>query len=171
MSQPISIVRSGKNWEEEMKADMKVDRARVSDANSMHRLISHFADKGEMLPRALSEIYDGIRDYFVVRKGGRVIACAALHVTWADLAEIRSLAVDKKEQNQSIGSLLTHACLEEAKELGIPRVFCLVRKPAFFEKHGFQLIDKKELPQKVWAECYRCPKFPDCDEVALIRSL
>ncbi len=154
-----------------MKADMKVDRARVSDANSMHRLISHFADKGEMLPRALSEIYDGIRDYFVVRKGGRVIACAALHVTWADLAEIRSLAVDKNEQNQSIGSLLTQACLEEAKELGIPKVFCLVRKPAFFEKHGFQLIDKKELPQKVWAECYRCPKFPDCDEVALIRSL
>jgi amino-acid N-acetyltransferase len=154
-----------------MKADVKVDRARVSDANSMHQMISHFADKGEMLPRALSEIYDGIRDYFVVRKGGRVIACAALHVTWADLAEIRSLAVDKKEQNQSIGSLLTQACLEEAKELGIPRVFCLVRKPAFFEKHGFQLIDKKELPQKVWAECYRCPKFPDCDEVALIRSL
>jgi amino-acid N-acetyltransferase len=154
-----------------MKADIKVDRARVGDANFMHRLISHFADKGEMLPRALSEIYDGIRDYFVVRKGDRVIACAALHVTWVDLAEIRSLAVDEQEQNQSIGSLLTQACLEEAKELGIPRVFCLVRKPAFFERHGFQLIDKAELPQKVWAECYRCPKFPNCDEVALIRNL
>jgi amino-acid N-acetyltransferase len=154
-----------------MKADMKVDRARVTDANSMHRLISHFADKGEMLPRALSEIYDGIRDYFVVRKGGRVIACAALQVTWADLAEIRSLAVDRQEQNQRIGSLLIQACLNDAKELGIPRVFCLVRKPAFFEKHGFRLVDKKELPQKVWAECYRCPKFPDCDEVALICQL
>ncbi len=154
-----------------MKADITVDRARVSDANSMHRMISHFADKGEMLPRALSEIYDGIRDYFVVRKGSRVVACAALHVTWADLAEIRSLAVDEKEQNQSIGSLLTQACLEEAKELGIPRVFCLVRKPAFFAKHGFQPIDKTELPHKVWAECYRCPKFPNCDEVALIRHL
>jgi amino-acid N-acetyltransferase len=154
-----------------MKADLKVDRARVTDANSMHRLISHFADKGEMLPRALSEIYDGIRDYFVVRKGGRVIACAALQVTWADLAEIRSLAVDKEEQNQRIGSLLIQACLNDAKELGIPRVFCLVRKPAFFEKHGFELVDKKELPQKVWAECYRCPKFPDCDEVALICHL
>jgi amino-acid N-acetyltransferase len=154
-----------------MKADIKVDRARVADANSMHRLISHFADKGEVLPRALSEIYDGIRDYFVVRKGGRVIACAALQVTWADLAEIRSLAVDEKEQNQNIGSLLIQACLNDAKELGIPRVFCLVRKPVFFEKHGFQLIDKKELPQKVWAECYRCPKFPDCDEVALICHL
>jgi amino-acid N-acetyltransferase len=151
-----------------MKADIKVDRARVSDANSMHQIISHFADKGEMLPRALSEIYEDIRDYFVVRKRGRVIACAALHVTWADLAEIKSLAVDEQAQNQRIGSALVQACLEEAKELGIPRVFCLVRKPAFFEKHGFQLINKTELPQKVWAECYRCPQFPDCDEVALI---
>ena len=154
-----------------MKADIKVDRARVSDANSMHRLISHFADKGEVLPRALSEIYEDIRDYFVVRKKGRVIACAALHVTWVDLAEIRSLAVDEQAQNQRVGSALVQACLEEAKELAIPRVFCLVRKPAFFEKHGFQLIDKAELPHKVWAECYRCPKFPDCDEVALIRHL
>jgi len=154
-----------------MKADIKIDRARVSDAASMHQMISHFADKGEMLPRALSEIYEDIRDYFVVRQRDEVIACAALHVTWVDLAEIKSLAVYEKEQNQKIGSLLVQACLEEAKELGIPRVFCLVRKPAFFEKHGFQLIDKMELPQKVWAECYRCPKFPDCDEVALVRSL
>jgi amino-acid N-acetyltransferase len=154
-----------------VKADIKVDRARVRDANSMHRLISHFADKGEMLPRALSEIYEGIRDYFVVRRRGRVIACAALQVTWVDLAEIRSLAVDEKEQNQRIGSALIRACLEEAQELGIPRVFCLVRKPAFFERHGFRLIDKKELPQKVWADCYRCPQFPDCDEIALMCRL
>ncbi len=154
-----------------MKVDIKVDRARVGDATSMHQMISYFADKGEVLPRALSEIYEDIRDYFVVRKEGQVIACAALHVTWVDLAEIRSLAVGEQEQNQRIGSALVQACLEEAKVLGIPRVFCLVRKAAFFEKHGFKLIDKTELPHKVWAECYRCPKFPDCDEVALIRYL
>ena len=154
-----------------MKADIKVEKARVSDANSMHRMISYFADKGEMLPRALSDIYEGIREYFVVKEGDQVVACVALHVTWVDLAEIRSLAVAEQEQNQRIGSLLIQACLKEAKELGIPKVFCLVRKPAFFEKHGFQLIDKTELPQKVWAECYRCPKFPNCDEVALIRYL
>jgi len=154
-----------------MKADLKVDRARVGDASSVHLLISRFADKGEVLPRALSEIYDGIRDYFVVRKEGRVVACVALHVTWADLAEIRSLAVDEQEQKQRIGSLLVQACIDEAEELGIPKIFCLVRKPAFFERHGFQLIDKTELPQKVWAECYRCPKFPNCDEVALIHHV
>jgi len=154
-----------------MKADISVDRATVRDASAMHRLISYFANRGEMLPRALSEIYEDIRDYFVVRKRGRVIACAALHVTWVDLAELRSLAVDEKEQNQRIGSALVKACLEDAKQLGIGKVFCLVRKTAFFEKHGFQPIDKTELPQKVWAECYRCPKFPNCDEVALICHL
>ena len=150
---------------------MKVDRARVSDATSMHQMINYFAGKGEMLPRALSDIYEDIREYFVVREGDQVIACVALHVTWVDLAEIRSLAVDEKARNQRIGSLLIQACLEEAEELGIPKVFCLVRKPSIFEKHGFQLMDKTELPQKVWAECYRCPKFPDCDEVAVIRRL
>ncbi|MBA7504403.1 Amino-acid acetyltransferase [subsurface metagenome] len=147
---------------------MKVDKAKVSDADTMHRLINHFGDKGDILPRALSEIYENIRDFFVVRNQGKVVACAALRVSWLDLAEIRSLAVDEKNQNQEIGSSLVRACLDEAKDLGIPTVFCLTREPSFFEKQGFKLVDKAELPRKVWGECYRCPKFPDCDEVALI---
>ncbi len=154
-----------------MKTDIKVERARVTDASSMHRLINHFAEQGEMLPRALSEIYENIRDYFVVRGENRIIGCIALHVNWLDLAEIKSLAVDKKSQNQGIGSSLVRACLDEAKELAIPTVFCLTRRPAFFEKHGFCLVDKMELPRKIWSECYRCPKFPNCDEVALIHRL
>jgi amino-acid N-acetyltransferase len=147
---------------------MKVDNAKVGDADSIRRMINRFADKGDILPRALSEIYENIRDFFVVRNEGEVVACAALHINWLDLAEIRSLVVDEKNQNQRIGSSLVRACLDEAKALGIPTVFCLTREPAFFEKLGFKLVDKAELPRKVWGECYRCPKFPDCDEVALI---
>lgn len=154
-----------------MKVDVKVERARTRDAVSMQELINQFASQGEMLPRALSEIYENIRDYFVVREENRVIACVALHVNWLDLAEIRSLAVDKQWQGQGIGSLLVQACLEEGRELGIPTIFCLTRRPAFFEKHNFQLTDKMELPRKTWGECYRCPKFPNCDEVALIRHI
>jgi amino-acid N-acetyltransferase len=150
---------------------MKVDKARIGDATSMHQLINHFADQGEMLPRALSQIYENIRDYFVARDGDEVIGCVALHVNWLDLAEIRSLAVNVKSQNQQIGSLLIKTCLDEAKELGLSTVFCLTSKPAFFEKRGFHLIDKAELPHKVWAECYNCPKFPNCDEVALIHHI
>ena len=145
-----------------------VEKGKIKDVPQMQQLINYFADKGEMLARSLSEIYENIRDYFVVRQGERVIACVALHVSWSDLAEIKSLAVAEDYQKQGIGDQLVEACLKEAKELGIPTVFCLTYKPAFFEKCGFSQVDKDELPQKVWGECYRCPKFPNCDEVALI---
>ncbi len=146
----------------------RVEKATIKDVPQIHELVNYFADKGEMLARPLSELYENIRDYFVVRQGERVIACAALHVSWLDLAEIKCLAVAEVSQDQGIGARLVEACLSEAKELGIPTVFCLTYKPAFFEKHGFQQRDKMELPRKVWTECYRCPKFPNCDEVALI---
>ena len=146
----------------------QVERAKIGDVAHMQELINHFADKGEMLPRPISEIYENIRDYFVIREGERVIACAALHVMWSDLAEIKSVAVAEESQGQGIGIQLVKVCLKEAKELGIPTIFCLTYKPDFFESLGFSQVDKLELPRKVWGECYRCPKFPDCDEVALI---
>lgn len=149
----------------------RVEKAKISDVAQMHKLINYFAGKEEMLARSLSEMYENIRDYFVVRQGERMIACAALHVNWSDLAEIKSLAVAEDNQKQGIGAQLVEACLNEAKELGIPTVFCLTYKPAFFEKFGFSQRDKMELPRKVWTECYRCPKFPNCDEVALICQL
>ena len=123
---------------------MRVDKATIANATSIHQTINRFADKGEMLPRALSEIYEDIRDFFVVRNEGEVAACVALHVSWLDLAEIRSLAVDEKYQNRGIGSLLVKACLDEAKELGIPTVFCLTYKPAFFQKQGFGTFKKEK---------------------------
>ncbi|GAI62447.1 unnamed protein product [marine sediment metagenome] len=95
----------------------------------------------------------------------------ALHVSWSDLVEIKSLVVAEDSQRKGIGDQLIKVCLREAKELGTPTIFCLTYKPAFFEKFGFSQVDKAELPRKVWGECYRCPKFPNCDEVALIYHL
>ncbi len=146
----------------------KVEKATIHDAAQIHKLINSFANKGEMLPRSLSEIYENIRDYFVVRQGQQVIACAALHINWEDLAEVKSVVVTSNFHNKGIGDLMVDACLKEADELGIATVFCLTYAPDFFAKCGFALADKKELPHKVWGECYRCPKFPDCDESALI---
>jgi amino-acid N-acetyltransferase len=148
-----------------------VEKAKVTDADQMHKLINRFANQGEMLPRALSEIYELIRDYFVVRNQDKVVACVALHVSWLDLAEIKSLAVEESNQGQGVGTALVEKCVEEARELGIPTIFCLTYKPSFFEKCGFAPVDKSKLPRKVWGECYRCPKFPDCDEVPLILHL
>jgi len=149
----------------------RVEKARISDVPQMHKLINFFADRGEMLARPLSEIYENIRDFFVIREGERVIACAALHISWSDLAEVKSVAVAEDCQRQGIGDQLIKACLKEARGLGLPVVFCLTYKPGFFEKMGFTQTDKMELPHKVWNECYRCPKFPNCDEIALICHL
>ena len=151
--------------------ELSVEKATISDVAEMHRLINYFADKDEMLPRALSDIYENIRDYLVVRQGEQVTGCAALHVMWSDLAEVKSVAVAEDNQRQGIGSQLVEACLSEARLLGLPTVFCLTYKPAFFQKFGFSEVDKMELPRKVWTECYHCSKFPDCDEVALIYHL
>jgi amino-acid N-acetyltransferase len=146
---------------------LAVEKAKISDAPQIHKLANHFAQKGVMLPRALSEIYENIRDFFVIREGDKVVACAALHVYWSDLAEVRGVAVAEELQNQRLGAKLIEACISEARELGIPQAFCLTYRASFFERQGFKRVDKSELPRKIWSECYRCPKFPDCDEVAM----
>lgn len=147
---------------------MIVEKARISDATLIHEMINDFAEKGEMLPRALSEIYENIRDFYIVREGDAVVGCAALHINWSDLAEIRSLAVKEQKSREGVGSLLVQACTREAGDLGIVKLFCFTYKPAFFEKAGFKQVDKLELPRKVFSDCFRCPKFPNCDEVALV---
>jgi amino-acid N-acetyltransferase len=148
-----------------------VEKARIGDVPEIHKLVNAFAAKGEMLARPLSEIYENIRDYFVIRKGEKVVACVSLHVSWSDLAEVKALAVQKRNQKSGLGSRLITACIDEAKELDIPLVFCLTYKPEFFKKQGFKQVDKMKLPRKIWTECFHCPKFPDCDEVALFYTV
>lgn len=150
---------------------MKVEKARITDASQMHKLINEFAGKGLMLARPLSELYECIRDFSVARERDRVVGCASLHVNWEDLAEIKSLVVSQKLQSKGIGGKLVKACIEEARGLGIPTVFCLTYRPKFFEGLGFTVVDRMSLPRKVWVECYRCAKFPDCDETALVYKI
>jgi amino-acid N-acetyltransferase len=143
----------------------------VKDVKDIQRLVNSHAEKGEMLPRSLGDTCDSIRDFFVYEDNGVVLGCCALHVTWVDLAEIKSLAVADESQGKGMGRKLLDACLEDAQRLAIKRVFALTYKSEFFQKMGFQQIEKGELPHKVWLECVKCVKFPDCDEVAVIRVL
>ncbi len=146
----------------------QVEKAKITDAPQIHKLINGFADRGMMLARPLSDIYEDIRDFFVMREGEKVVACAALAIAWEDLAEIRSVAVAEEKQKSGLGAALVQACLKEAKELGIKTVFCFTYRPKFFKEQGFKDIDKMQLPRKVWTDCFRCPKFPNCDEMALV---
>lgn len=124
-----------------------------------------------MLPRTLGEVYENLRDFFVVRDARGLQACVAMHIVWEDLAEVRSLAVREESQAQGLGAVLVRACVEEARELGLAMLFALTYRPAFFEKLGFRQADVMTLPRKVWNECYRCPKFPNCNEIAMVLEL
>lgn len=137
----------------------------------MQRLINDFARREEMLPRSLNELYENIRDFYICEDKGEIIGLCALHILWEDLAEIRSLAVKREFQRKGIGMRLLKRCLQEAKRLGIRRVFALTYFPDFFQKAGFRRVEKSQLPQKIWGDCLRCPKFPECDEDAVIIDL
>lgn len=146
-------------------------KAKMADAPAIQRLITLFASRDEMLHRSLGEVYESIRNFFVVEEGGSIVACGALQVSWSNLAEIKSLAVAEAHQGRGHGRHIVRACIEEGRALGLGTLFALTYKPLFFEKLGFRVVDKATLPHKVWNECIRCPKFPDCGEIAVVLDL
>ena len=148
-----------------------IRKAKIKDVKAIHKLVNEFAKKEEMLPRSLNDIYEGLRDFIIYEKDGLIEGICALRILWEDLAEIRSLAVNPKYQRHGIGTKLVKRCIKEAKELGLKRVFALTYNLDFFKKLGFKEIDKSKLPQKIWGDCLKCPKFPECDEIALILYL
>jgi amino-acid N-acetyltransferase len=148
-----------------------IRKAILQDARQIHKLLLNYAKDGLVLPRSLMDIFEAIRDFYVFVEGDRVVGAAALNICWEDLAEVRSLVVDENHNGRGIGRYLVEACIAEARQLGIGRVFALTYQQTFFEKLGFQVIEKSELPQKIWGDCIKCAKFPECDEIALSLSL
>lgn len=143
-------------------------KAHIDDVDGMNKLVNQFARQDLMLPRSLSELYENIRDYYVYIENGNIVGCAALHIFWKDLGEIKSVAVDVSFQRNGIGKGLIQKCMEDGKNLGINRLFVLTYIPEFFERIGFNRVDKNLLPHKIWSECVKCYKFPDCGEVPLM---
>ena len=151
---------------------MNIRPARVGDVSAIQDLIRTFADRKLMIRRSLGELYESIREFLVASDdNGRIIGCVALHVFWEDLAELKCLAVSEEAHGQGVGRKLVEACWGASRGLEIKTVFTLTYVPGFFEKCGYHTIDKADLPHKIWNECVRCPLFPNCNEVALIRSV
>lgn len=149
-----------------------LDKAFIKDIKGIHALLLGGAHNGLLLPRSLSDLYNHVRDFYVLRDpDGTVVGCCALSVVWEDLAEIRSLFVHERLRGKGCGRQLADACLQSAKSLGIHKVFTLTYETAFFAHLGFIEVGKDVLPQKIWADCIHCPKFPDCDEIAMQREV
>ncbi len=147
---------------------MTIRKARIKDSIHIQNLIHQYADQGKMLPRAINEIYENIRDFWIKEDKGEIVGCVAFHVIWEDLGEVKSLAVSEKYAKKGTGKLLLEKCIADARELGVEKIFSLTYIPDYFKKFGFKEIPKDKLPHKIWSECIRCPKFPDCGEVALL---
>jgi len=148
-----------------------VRKARMGDIEPIHALITAFSHTEVMLPRSRAELYECLRDFQVAEADGRIVGCGALEIAWDNLGEIRSVAVVAEFQRRGVGRRLVEACLAEARRLGITRVFSLTTAPEFFEHMGFARVAKETLPHKIWADCIKCHKFPDCDEEAVAIDL
>ena len=146
-------------------------KTNIKDIKRIHIIINAAASKGEMLPRSLGELYDNMRDYFVYVENGMIVGTGALHICWEDLAEIRSLCVVESSRKTGIGRKIVNACIDEAKAFQMKMVFLLTYQEGFFKKCGFSVVDKRELPQKIWSDCIKCPKFPECDEIAMAMKI
>jgi amino-acid N-acetyltransferase len=148
-----------------------IRKAVTGDVAVIHGILKDYGERGLLLPRSLSELYDHLRDFFILQdegQGAAILGVCALAICWEDLAEIRSLAVVPDRQRRRYGVKLVETCLAEAKSLGLGKVFTLTYAPDFFAKLGFKEVDKSVFPHKVWAECLKCPKFPDCDEISML---
>jgi amino-acid N-acetyltransferase len=145
--------------------------ATIHDVPAMQAIINSHAELGRMLFKSYAELYENLRDFSVYEIDGEVVGCTALAIIWADLAEVRSLAVDVNHQGRGIGRRLVEWCIDEARRLQIRRIMSLTYEQAFFEKIGFIVVAKESLPLKVWSDCVRCPKRDGCDEIAMVREL
>jgi amino-acid N-acetyltransferase len=150
---------------------MNTRNAKVSDAKAINSLINDYAERDKMLFRSLADIYENLQTFTVAELDGNVVGCCALEIIWSDLAEIKSLAVNKDHIGKGVGRKLVEAALQQAYQLGVSRVFALTLDPVFFEKLSFKIIEKDALPMKVWSDCARCPKQQNCDETAVIKNV
>ena len=145
--------------------------ATIHDVPRMQEIINSHAELGKMLFKSFAQLYETIRDFAVEEIDGKVVGCTALAILWADLAEVRSLAVDDHYRGKGIGSNLVRWCIDEARRLRIRKLMSLTYEQRFFERLGFAVVAKDSLPLKVWSDCVRCPKRDGCDEIAMVREL
>ena len=148
-----------------------IRKGKMTDVPAIHDLVNFHAQKGDLLPRTLQEMHERVMDFHVYEQDGQIAGVCSLVIYRPDLAEIRSLAVLPTYEGRGIGRAVTEACIVEARGLLIKRVFALTYKTAFFERLGFRVVEKRDLPEKFWKDCFKCSKFCDCDEVAVLLDL
>ncbi|MBP3780399.1 MAG: N-acetyltransferase [Selenomonas sp.] len=145
-------------------------KATFADVEAIYELVAAYAAEGVMLARSRNTLYETLRDMVVaIDDDGTLAGAGGLHIIWDKLAEVRTMAVSPQKRRRGIGAEIVRRLLQEGEALGIEKFFTLTYQPEFFKALGFTVINKEELPHKVWKECIDCPKFPNCDEIAMVK--
>jgi len=151
---------------------MILRHAKTADAEAICSTVNYHAELGLMLHRSMESIYGALREFQVaVDENDKIVGCVAVDIFWSDLAEVKSLAVVPDMIGQGIGGRLLTAAIDDAKQMGVKRLFSLTYEQRFFERQGFEVIDRQDLPEKVWRECLACLKADACDEIAMMLVL
>ncbi len=153
------------------KRKLEIRPAGLDDVEGIYALLKFYSDNGVLLPRSKFDILSATRDFYVVEDNGEIVACATLLIYTSELGEIRSLAVSKRYMKQGLGIGLIEKLEEDARMIGLSKLMALTYEVGFFEKHGFQVVEMSELPEKVWGACINCPRFLNCDEIAVLKYL
>ena len=161
----------GSAVEEDATRPVAIRKARMQDISAMARLINSYANNGIMLPRNELDLAEGVRDFTVAEIDGKLAGCAALHFYTPIAGEVRSLAVAPEHKGAGVGRLLVEALEREARECDLATLFAFTYVPGFFIKLGFDQVDRSVLPLKAWKDCLSCPKFQNCDEIAMLKKL
>jgi amino-acid N-acetyltransferase len=150
---------------------MKIRPADHNDVHTMARIIGHYASEGLMLPRSHGALAEALPNYVVADHNGEIVGCGGLEPYSRDVAEIYGLATAPDNSPRGTGSAIVKALIERARLENLSQVFALTLAPAFFQKMGFRTVEHKDLPMKVWKDCVSCPKFGNCDEIAMVLDL
>ncbi len=149
---------------------MRTRKAILPDAKAIHVLISNYSSDGTLLPRTLAEICENVRDFVVLEDEGRITGCGALHLYGTHLAEIRSITVDPQTQGKGGGSMIMKALMAESRRHRVDCICLFTRAPEFFARQGFAIARREDLPDKIYKDCHVCPRYHNCDEVAMVRG-
>jgi amino-acid N-acetyltransferase len=162
-----------------------IKKAKVQDVQEILDLVNGYAAADVMLPRGPQYLYENIRDFVIASDRNvpvysmmdtkeelhLIVACGSLHVLWDDIAEIRALAIHPDYQHLGLGSKIVEHLIEDARHLGIKRLYTFTLTEEFFRTIGFKRQKREELPAKMWGECSRCPKYFKCDEVGMVKVI
>ncbi|MEV7663996.1 amino-acid N-acetyltransferase [Paenarthrobacter sp. NPDC089316] len=140
-----------------MNSTFSLRPARTSDVAAIKRLVAPLAEERILMAKETVAYYESLQEFRIAESSdGEVIGCGALHVMWEDLAEIRTLAAADSWRGRGVGHVLVENLLEEAKALGVSRVFCLTFEVEFFKRHGFEVMaDQSAVDPQVYSELLR----------------